>query len=196
MNAAVDEVGPALGQPQSNLWFKEPAAESWRRLPRRGCGSPKGFAFCRDAFGERSRVRGGRRSCCRSVLDGSCAGIPAESRCLVDALVRRTASIFTPGAERQRGTRVESPKASSTRAATRAKERSGFARVSTVYPNVAEIPASGGRQPIGALSRRPLFRPSADFTEGDIANSSRKCRACGKPAGLRRPLASRYATTG
>ena len=49
--------------------------------------------------------------------------------------------------------------------------------------------ASGGRQPIGALSRRPLFRPSADFTEGDIANSSRKCRACGKPAGLRRPLA-------
>ena len=58
-------------------------------------------------------------------------------------------------------------------------------------PIVTEIPASGGRQPIGALSRRPLFRPSADFTAGDIANSSRKCGACGKPAGLRRPLASR-----
>ena len=68
--------------------------------------------------------------------------------------------------------------------------------VPRLQPNVAETPASVGRQPIGALSRRLLFRPSADFTEGDIANSSRKCRACGEPAGLRRPLASRYAITG
>ncbi len=51
--------------------------------------------------------------------------------------------------------------------------------------NGAEIGATGRRLGIGALSRRPLFRPSADFTQGDIANSSRQCRASGKPAGVR-----------
>ena len=52
------------------------------------------------------------------------------------------------------------------------------------------------RKPTGVCSLRALHLKSADFTEGDIANSSRKCRACGKPAGLRRSLASRYQLRG
>ncbi len=54
------------------------------------------------------------------------------------------------------------------------------------------IPASGGRQPIGALSTRGLFLLAADFTDGDMAN----VRARAEPAGLALPVACRCATTG
>ena len=53
-----------------------------------------------------------------------------------------------------------------------------------VNPGVAEIPANVGRMPIGALSLRAIFLPSADFTEGDIANPSRKCAHMRKTGGL------------
>jgi hypothetical protein len=53
-----------------------------------------------------------------------------------------------------------------------------------INPNVAEIPANGGCQPIGALSLGAHLLPSADFTEGDIADPSRECAGTRKTGGL------------
>ena len=132
----IDQRGPGCGpkdQPQSNPWFKWPAVGSLRNRQRpMACGLRKGFAFVGDAFGERSRAGNGRGSSCSGSGDEMWEWMLCTCWCAGEAVVMREASIFALGAERQRGTRIDSQKASSTRVARTAKGRPGSVQVSSV----------------------------------------------------------------